>query len=247
MNNTLVVVFTENNDDTRSYLESMGLDNFSSQSCPVAAITYSSGGECVNQNITGDADVLLVSDDKVDNNTKNIVESYVDKSEKVAVVYHIGARESIVSHKSSIQDICEGKEVCSESEHSTVGNTFECLTKIADSIKQNDERQYEKSVNRIIRYVCGDPILETKLDLLHRLLVPPAGDSGDWKEIKEDWSVLMELVKDDPEEKEKYKQAWKEFRDQDPQKYSADPFNEKYCGSEDEEGMLEELRDELLS
>jgi len=256
MEDSLIVVFTKRYDETyQTYLAGLGLSNFSQEGCKVAAVTYPFGGNCVDQHASGDADILLVSDQEIDESMRNTLQVYIQNNNKIIVVYHKGARNNFrndggTGHKDVIEQLCDDKEICATEEHSDSGVAFKALKQVRVACDESEPEKYHSAVKQIFDFACGDPILEAKLDLLHKLLVPPAEDSGGWKEIEEDWSNLMELVEDDPEVNEhgeKYNQAWEEFIKQDPQQYSDDPFNEKYYGSEEEEGMLERLRDELLS
>lgn len=253
MQDTLVIVFTDPNDDVYSaYLKDLIASTcLRDEDCKAGIVDYSSGGQCVSRDHPPeDGDILIVSDAEIDADTTSILRHYIEKSEKIVAVYHQGATETKGGHKTVIQDLSGDKEVCDTEAHSNSGVPFNSLKQCKDAIEESDEEKYDSAVKQIIDFVCGDPILEAKLDLLHKLLVPPAEDSGEWDQIKEDWSSLMELVEADSEEKEhkeQYNQAWEEFTNDDPQQYSDAPFSAKYCGSEDEKGMLEKLRDELLS
>lgn len=252
MENSLIVVFTKRYDETySSYLDGLGLSNFSQEGCKAAAVTYPSGGNCVGQHASGDADILLVSDQEIDKNTRSALRRYINNNKKIIVVYHKGAKNNYrndrgTGHKDVIEQLCEDKEICAIEEHSDSGVAFKALRQVRVACDKSEREKYHSAVKQISDFACGDPILEAKLDLLHKLLVPPAEDSGGWEEIKKDWSNLMELVEDESKANE-HGEAWTEFIKQNPQRYSDDPFNEKYYGSEEEEGMLERLRDELLS
>jgi len=256
MKDTMIVVFTQRIDATRiAYLQGLGLDSFSQEGCTAAAVTYPSGGHCIGQHTPEDADILLVADDEIDDNTRLFMKSYINSLSTIVVAYHKGAsnnyRKSDDSekhgHKDVIEELCEGKSLHTVEAHSNSGFVFDQLRQVRSAIEETQKRKYTRAVEKIEDFICGDIILEAKVDFLHKLLVPPSKDSGDWGEIKKDWSNLMGLVKDDSEKKEKYEQAWEEFKRQDPQQYSSDPFSERYYGSEDEEGILQNLRDELLS
>jgi len=71
-----------------------------------------------------------------------------------------------------------------------------------------------------------DPVLEAKLNLLHKLLVPPA----ELDELKE-WKELEEEIQNDPEEQlQSYEEAW-----------------ETYKENGQTNGDLEDFRDNLLA
>jgi len=262
MQNTLIIVFTQRVAPIKgAYLNSLGLlgsPRFQDENCKVAVVRYPSGGQCVTPDARpSDVDILLVQDEAISDDTRGILRHYINESERVVVTYHQGAGESLSKkeeeggHREVIRSLCENKEVCSTEEHSSSGNTFDALTKVAEAISESDRSKYDNAIEQIVDSNCRGLVLESKLDLLHELLVPPAEDSGEWSDIEEDeWERLMGLVEDDSEEseyKEKYEEAWNDFINADPHQYSEDPFDEAYCGSENKEGILEELRDGLLS
>ena len=76
--------------------------------------------------------------------------------------------------------------------------------------------------------------LEAKLELLHKLLVPPETSEG----IDDIWNAFVKQVNDESLAK-KYSNPWEEFKNGDPHRYFTNPFDESYLG------LLRTLRDYL--
>ena len=68
-----------------------------------------------------------------------------------------------------------------------------------------------------------DPVLEVKLNLLHKLLVPPA----ELDELKE-WKELEEEIQNDPEEQlQSYEEAWETYKENGQTNDDLEDFRDK--------------------
>jgi len=167
--------------------------------------------------------------------------------EKVGVIYHNPTKESDVEdYLCSLLPDVEFQFIENYSEGPQgVDDYKKFYVPLARACKNKDD--FSEEFDALWNRYSPDESLEIKLNLLHELLVPPANE----KEVRDLGESLVEGVRNDPEASDENVarciQAWENFKEKDPHLYKNDPFNEKYCGSEDEEGMLEELRDELLA
>lgn len=94
-------------------------------------------------------------------------------------------------------------------------------------------------------FIGYEPVLEAKLELLHRLLVP-LPDLAVLEGEEAEWTKLLDAVENDRREvqnKQSYTDAWAEFKRANPAQYHSNPFDERYCGKG---GLLNKLRDVLL-
>jgi L-rhamnose isomerase len=83
----------------------------------------------------------------------------------------------------------------------------------------------------------ADPLLEAKLELLHRLLVPPS-HLAELENSDGLWTKLINLV--DESKKSEIQAAWNTFKNGFRTEYSAEPFNGDYLK------LLTDFRDALL-
>jgi len=97
-----------------------------------------------------------------------------------------------------------------------------------------------------------DPILEAKLNLLHKLLLPPEEliRSEEWEKMEE-WDKLKDVVQEHPEEQsqgyeeawERYQQGWKDLKED---LGDVEELYEEALDRDQQSSNLEDFRDELL-
>lgn len=241
MQNILIIVFTQQSYETKEkYLGPLGLLGLGTR-CRVQAINFSAQGCVCPGDIIEAADILLVADREIDASTRQILSHYIDKSRRLIIVYHISSVAK-QQQEQILKELCSGKTVCSTQEHTTVGHTVDALAAVARATQDSSEGEYQAAIEQIVNSVCGDPILEAKLELLHRLLVPPA-TALSLQELDE-WKRLGALIERDLKESVgPYEEAWTNFLQANPHQYHDNPFHETYCGRE---GLLAKFRDVLL-
>jgi hypothetical protein len=93
------------------------------------------------------------------------------------------------------------------------------------------------SVDNLQTLIGFNPLLEAKLELLHRLLVPPS-NLDQFENNDGLWTKLINLV--DESKKSEIQAAWNTFKNGFKTEYSAEPFKGDYLK------LLSDLRDALL-
>lgn len=196
----------------------------------------------------GERHVIVIHPQHRKDGLSSWIEDIVDENdfEKVGVLYHNPVKKSNIEDnlRSFLPDV-EYAFLDNYSTNASDKDDYEAFyVQLAEACRDRDD--FSDEFDALWSRYSPDESLEIKLNLLHDLLVPPATK----EEIEDMGESLIEGVKNDPEASDenatRCEQAWENFKSEDPQQYSDDPFNEKYCGSEDEKGMLEKLRDELL-
>jgi hypothetical protein len=202
----------------------------------------------------GERHVIVIHPSHENDEVQSGIVDIVDKNSfnKVGVLYHNPEKRSDIEEK--LRSYLPEADYSFFENYSTNASdkddydTF--YVPLAEACRDGDD--FSEEFDALWNHYSPAESLEIKLNLLHELLVPPATED----KIIDMGESLIEGVKNDPEASDenatRCEQAWENFRKEDPQQYSDDPFNEKYCGSEDEdsedeEGILEELRDKLLA
>ena len=103
----------------------------------------------------------------------------------------------------------------------------------------------KKDLNPFDKLIGFNAILETKLELLHKLLVPP-NEKEFHDTFLNEWNNFIKVLNkesNEQENNEKYSKAWQLYLNGRPWQYHEDPFHENYAG---EKKLLASLRDVLL-
>ena len=197
----------------------------------------------------GECHVIVIHPNHSEDDLSGWIKNIVNENDfgKVGVIYHSPKKES--DTEDNLRSFLPNVEFQFLENYSTNAQDEDdyrdFYVQLATACKNKDD--FSEEFDALWNRYSPDESLETKLNLLHELLVPPATE----EDVDNLGESLMEGVRNDPEASdenvERCEQAWENFKEKGPHLYSNDPFNEKYCGSEDEEGMLEELRDELLA
>jgi hypothetical protein len=183
------------------------------------------------------------------------IKNFVSDAEEVGVLFHPDRKGENIDRMldSTSVDLAFFRKYSTKVSHNPLyENYYEPLTKVRDGQAEKvwQKEEWEERFDKLWTFCLGDLVLEAKLNLLHKLLMPPA-DLSVMEDEAGAWSELLQVAKDDSEESEedvrRYEDAWekfeKEFEDADVD-CSEKPLDEAYCG---EDGPLNKLRDGLLS
>lgn len=197
----------------------------------------------------GKCHVIVIHPNHGKSDLSGWIEDIVNENDfgKVGVLYHNPKKKSVIENniRSFLPDV-EFQFIENYSEGPQgVDDYKKFYVPLARACKNKDD--FSEEFDALWNRYSPDESLEIKLNLLHELLVPPATE----EDVDNLGESLMEGVRNDPEASdenlERCEEAWEIFINANPRQYSDDPFDEAYCGSEDEEGILEELRDGLLA
>lgn len=174
--------------------------------------------------------VLLVSEDLIDNETFNISDN------ETYIMYHTYPTEKDLENFLSSHSYKHKKKGQHEKNDQWGYNLINYIFD-AYSLKGFNIQKYDDAIKKIIDWFDFNEELEAKLELLHSLLVPPANLDKNYTK----WDKLNKLSKYKESSQEVV--AWKKFVESDingnAENFHDKPFDEKYIKA------LEDLRDSL--
>lgn len=112
------------------------------------------------------------------------------------------------------------------------------LDKLRDAVCNCENSNFDKAFEEVWNFFLGDPVLEAKLELLHRLLVPPK-NLKTIEDDKDEWRKQLMLCQKD-QDGEVHIQHWTEFINGFDQVDKSNPLGDEYVN------LLAQLRDSLL-
>jgi|GEM_PF-4790747 len=152
-----------------AYLASLNLDEFGIRTQNWCAWVAGVQSGIIDGQPPEAMDILFIQDKPLTGADEKILKAVFPADRQVGIVLHNGS-----THKAEqlirLRNVLGPRLRLPIYEHSTSGIVFDYLTQIGRI--RTDFAAYESTLAQFRLYVCGDRILEAKLDLLHRCLTP---------------------------------------------------------------------------
>jgi hypothetical protein len=173
----LLLIFTLNNDATRTWLNVFGLSDCFDEDDNILAISFD-----VQENAQTGSDIvpdLLILYDMIpDRGMLDVLAPFVRESSKIYTAFHRGLdtpadRVRVQEQRERLSGLC-GEKLNSVYlvEHSTCGPVFDFLRSTADAVRSKNRILYRTVLSDFRELFSVDPLLEEKLAFLHDVSTP---------------------------------------------------------------------------
>jgi hypothetical protein len=173
----LFIIFTLNNDATRTWLNVFGLSGCFDDDDNVLAVSFDVQE---NAGTGGDVspDLLILYDMIPDRGMLDVLSPFVRECGKIFASFHRGL--DTPADRARVQEQWDrlsglyGPKLDSVHlvEHSTCGPVFNFLRAIADAVNSKNRKRYQTVLNDFRELFSVDPLLEEKLAFLHDVSTP---------------------------------------------------------------------------
>lgn len=164
-----IIIFVNQGEATRAYRTLFDLDELDERRNAAICFSrryYYNGNEAEPLQ----PDVLLISDLRPNDTTRQVLNLELPGKERIYVFFHSNSSSPSREQRDAIDEYCnEGAAILPTFDHSNSGRVYDCLLELGRAYKERNQTEYTSRL-AVLRETIGDAELETKFELLNACL-----------------------------------------------------------------------------